>query len=395
MEDRVANPCLLPAVAALLLLPACGPPASLVEEDLGPIEAVVDEVARTVWPGVQGEDGRYVRLLNGFFAGEPTAFWFGGFAPRRTADLFWFCRSGDASCPFDEAGGFARDRAVGDPVFATMPGEVDHSPFWRLWVVRVPEGYEPNELKSTFGIEQAAEDGRVVVEAAVTDHGGDIGPAEVLVHCLMVLQGTVLEGNGDDLVGRPGEPSRAIVPRTGWHKQYRVNVFDFVDTEGVFAPNLSSESVPLMPEANIFVFHRDCLGGSTSPACAALDRDEVAVSERGIERDLTGDGDRRDTNNIIGAFPGVAAGPDPWESAYSPLWRVKAVRVPAASDAAVNLIDTSGDQDVTDARSVADVRALVQAGLVAEPEDLPEDTSSSIPSNDGAVFFSCHTQVAL
>ncbi len=373
----------------------CPSQTSLVEEDLGPIEQVVDEVARTVWPGVEDDNGeRHVRLLNGFFGGEPTAFWFGGFAPRATADLFWFCRDDDAGCPFDDAGGFARDRAVGDPVFATMPGEVDHSPFWRLWVVRVPPEYEPNELKSTFGIKEAAEAERVVVETAVIDHGGDIGPAEVLVHCLMVLEGTTLEGNGDDMVGRPGVPSLAVVPRTGWHKQYRVNVFDFADTEGFFAPNLSSESLPLMPEASIFVFYRDCLGGSTSPACDALDRPEVSVSERGVEEDLTGDGDRRDTNNIIGGFPGAPTGPDPWESAYSPLWRVKAVRVPAAGDADVSLIDTTGDQDSSDATAVADVRALFEAGLIEEPTDLTEDPSNAIPSNDGAVFFSCHTQVA-
>ena len=395
-EGRIAGSAFVRFLFAVLLVVLAGCPAAtpLAEEDLGPIEAVVDEVARTVWPGVEGEDGRFVRLLNGFFAGEPTAFWFGGLAPRRTADLFWFCRDGDASCPFDDSGSFARDRAVGDPVFATMPGEVDHSPFWRLWVVRVPADYEADELKSTFGIQQAADAGRVFVEAAVADHGGDIGPAEVLVHCLMVLEGTVLEGNGDDLVGRPGEPSQRVVPRMGWHKQYRVNVFDFVDTEGVFAPNTSSESVPVMPEANILVFHRDCAGGSTSPACDALAMPEVAVSERGVEEDLTGDGDKRDTNNIITGFPGVAPGADPWETPYSPLWRVKGVRVPAATDADVDLIDTTGDQDVSDARSVADVRTLVEAGLIAEPEDLPEDGGISFPGNGGSLFFSCHTQVA-
>ncbi len=373
----------------------CEAPDSRAEEDLGPIEQVVDEIARTVWPGVEDDQGRRrVRLLNGFFAGEPTAFWFGGLAPRHTADLFWFCREDDALCPFDEAATFNRGRAVGRPVFATMPGEVDHSPFWQVWVVRVPDDYEPDELKSVFGIQQAAVQERVVVEAAVTDHGGDVGPAEVIVHCLMVLEGTVLEGNGDDLVGRPGEPSQAVPPRTGWHRQYRVNVFDFIDTEGVFAPNPNSESVPVMPDANLFRFQRDCAGGSASPVCDASDTDEEVVSERDVEVDLNGDGDLRDSNDIIGGFPGAEPGADPWETAYSPLWRIKVVRVPAEHDADVALIDTTGDQALSDARSVADLRALFEAGLVSEPEDLQEDPTSGIPGNDGDVFFSCHTQVA-
>ena len=376
----------------LLALAACTPDAPI-EADLGPIEQVVDPVARTVWPGVEDEAGRHVRLLNGFFDGEPTAYWFAGFAPRRTADVFWFCRDSDPACPFDSDGAFDRSKTLGEPVFATMPGEIDHSPFWLLWVVRVPDDYAPDELKSTFGIEQAAEEGRVSVEAAIADHGGEVGPAGVILHCLVVLEGTTLQGNGDDLVGRPGEPSRAIPLRGGWHKQYRVNVFDFIDTEGVFAPSEASESVPLMPDSNIFVFHRDCAGGSTSPACAALDHDEVSVSERGVEEDLTGDGDRRDTNNVIAGFPGAPLGEDPWESAYSPLWRVKAARVPAASDD-LALIDTTGDQFDTEVSSVQDLRALVEAGLIPEPEDLSEeDAGDAIPGNEGSVFFNCPSQV--
>ena len=384
------------ALAAALLGPLAGcehDPASG-EEDLGPIDATVDELARTVWPGVDGDDGRFVRLLNGFFGDEPTAFWFGGLAPRHTADLFWFCREGDTACPFDGSGAINRAAAVGDPVFATMPGEVDHSPFWRLWVVRVPGDYEADELKSTLGIQQAAEEGRVSVEVARIDHGGDIGPAEVIVHCLMVLEGTTLEGNGDDLVGQPGVASELVPLRGGWHKQYRVSVFDFIDTEGVFAPNPSSESVPRMPDSTLFVLERDCAGGSTSAACAALGQDAAPVSELDVAADLTGDSDRRDTNDVLAGLLGQPLGGDPWERAYSPLWRVQRVRVRAEHDADVALIDTTGDQGQSDARSVADLRALFEAGRIDAPEDQPEDPALAIPSNDGAMFFSCHSQVA-
>lgn len=386
---------LAPLLALSPLLAGCEPEVSDAEEDLGPIEQTVDEVARTVWPGVDDDDGRAVRLLNGFFDGEPASWWFAGFAPRRTADVFWFCPEEDATCPFDDAGTFDRSRAIGAPVFATMPGESTHSPFWLLWVVRVPSDYEPDELKSTFGIQQAAEAGRVQVEAAVVDHGGDIGPAGVIVHCLMVLEGTVLQGNGDDLVGRPGEATEPVPVRTGWHKQYRVNVFDFIDTAGVFAPNPSSESVPTMAESDHFVFHRDCAGGSLSPACDALGQDAAPVSERGLDADLTDDGDRQDTNNILTGLPGAEPGVDPWEVTYSPLWRVKAVRVPAEGDDDVSLIDTTADQDDSDARSVADVRALVEAGIVPEPEDLSEAEAGANPieGNEGVLFFNCPAQV--
>ena len=244
----------------LLALAACEEPKDQqTEVDLGPIEAVTDEVARTVWPGNVLPNGvRRVRLLNGFFDGEPSAYWFAGFASRLTADVFWFCREGDTACPFDDDGVIDRSRTVGDPVFARVPGEEGYSPFWLVWTVRVPEDYVADEIKSTHGIEQAVASGRVVVERHITDHGRDVGPDETIMHCLLVLEGTLLEGNGEELVGRPGVMSKKLEISTGWHKQYRVQVFDFTPNEGVFPPDTATESRALMPSADIFVFFRDC-----------------------------------------------------------------------------------------------------------------------------------------
>ena len=57
------------AASAALLLTACPPVEDTAEEDLGPIEQILDEVTMTVWPGVEGSEGRHVRRVNGFFNG--------------------------------------------------------------------------------------------------------------------------------------------------------------------------------------------------------------------------------------------------------------------------------------------------------------------------------------
>lgn len=363
------------------------------EADLGRIEATLDDVTKTVWPGNIRVDGsRYIRLLNGFFDGEPSAYWFAGFASRKTADVFWFCREGDAACPFDEKGAVDRNRTIGDPVFARIPGEDGYSPFWLVWTVRVPEDYEANEIKSTLGIERAAKSGRVLVERHIHDHGGDIGPDETIMHCLLALDGTELEGNGDDILGKPGVKSLFVPPQPGWHKQFQVTFYDFTESEGVFPPDPATESRSLMPTADIFVFFRDCGGGSKSPLCEWATAPLVAVSERGVEQDFTGDGDKMDNNNIISGFPRTEP-PHELDRVYSPLWRVNVVRVIPEHDDEVGLITVGSDQNDTQIRSPANIRTLVSEGKVAEPVGMSEELAGNmIPGNDGKVFFNCPSQ---
>lgn len=381
------------SVLVLSLSAACADPDRLVEADLGPIEAVLEEVVKTVWPGLVDQDGRrFVRLLNGFFDGEPTSYWFSGFAPRFTAEVFMFCREG-ATCPLDDTGVLDPSLAVGGPVFARVPGERGYSPYWVVRVVRVPADYEPDAIKSVFGIDNAVAEGRVRVETLVADHGGEVGVAEVLIHCLLVLAGTQLEGNGADLVGQPGMPSRTIPIQEGWHKQYRVQFYDFAPSEGIFGPDPESTGAQLMPSANIFVLFRDCAGGSAAMLCGKTSGGFPAVSERGVEDDLTGDGDKADTNNLIAAFPGVSPA-DPSDRPYSALWAVQVVRVLPERDADVDLIDTSGDQNRTDIKSVTTMREFVTQGLLAPPEPMSEEEAGDrIQGNDGKVFFNCPSQV--
>ncbi len=384
--------------AAAVMLTACpGVDEPTFEEMKGPIEDILDEVSMTVWPGVVQDDGvRHIRRINGFFQGEATGYWFANFASKNSPDVFWFCEEGDTACPFDEDGVVDRTRTLGNPVFSTMPGEADFSPFWLAWVVRVPADYEANSIKSVYGIEQAELNGEVAVEQVIFDHGGEIGPAQAIHHCLLVLTGTELEGNGEDLMNQPGVPSHYLPPREGWFRQYAVEFYDFTDNEGVFPPAETSESRPKMPHADIFVFFRDCEGGSDSMVCdfAASSAEAGAVSERGIEEDFTTDGDKGDTNNIISGFPGVVnEGENADDAVYSPLWRVMMVMVPPENDDKFELLDGSLDQNVSDIKSLRTMEDYVEQGLLREPTELSEaQAGNSIPGNDGILFFNCPSQ---
>lgn len=381
------------AAALAALLSGCPTePDPWPETSLGPIEQVIDEVTATVWPGVEAETGRHVRLLNGFFNGDPTAYWFAGFASRRAADVFWFCPEGDEACPFTDNGTIDRDATIGDPVFAVKPGDAAYSPFWLVWKVTVPAGYQPDELKSVAGIEAAAVGGRVAVERALYDHGGDVGPDAAIMHCLLVLDGTELQGNGADLVGQPGVPALDIPVERGWNRKYSVSFFDFTGNSGLFPPAADSESIPLFPTADIFVFFRDCVDGSQTDLCMQTGVPHAAVSERGVELDLTNDGDRADNNNIISGFPRTPA-PHPLERIYSPLWRAMKVLIDPAHDDDVVLFDTTGEQSDTEVRTLARMREMVDLGWVAEPHQISEmDSGNAIAGNDGVTFFNCPSQ---
>jgi len=209
-----------------------------------------------------------------------------------------------------------------------------------------------------------------------------------------VLHDTELAGNGADMVGQPGVPSRHVPMLEGWHKQYRVGFYDFSVTEGLFAPDPRGGDRTWMPAAVIFVMYRDCAAGSTESVCDLIDAPLVSVSERGVERDLNGDGDRSDTNNVIAAFPGRPP-PDPVDRPYSALWAVNVVTVAPEADADVQLIDRTGDQARSDVTDATTLRAWVEAGSLLEPQPMSEaQAGDRIPGNDGEVFFNCPSQVA-
>ncbi len=364
------------------------------EADLGPIENMIDEVGETMWPGNVTASGlRHVRRINGFYDGEAAAYWFAGFASRLPADVFWFCRDGDTSCPMDSSGTIDRSRTVGRPVFARIPGDAGFSPFWRVWVVDVPSHYQADEIKSVAGIDKASGAGSVTVRPLVFDHGGEIGTDMTIMHCLLVLSDTELQHNGGDMINQPGTASMPVPAQTGWHKQHQVQFFDFTESEGVFAPAVATESVALMRTADIFVMFRNCEAGSQVATCGHTSSALSAVSERGIEFDLNGDNDKADSNNIISGFPRTINS-DPVDIHYSPLWRVMRVRIEPENDDAVPLIDSTGDQNDSILKTPRSIREAAAKGLVHPPETVSEAAAGdAIIGNDMTTFFNCPAQI--
>ncbi len=368
-------------LALLTLLLACSDAADDTAPSLGPIEAVVDAKARSIWPGLlQPDESRQVPSISTYYQGEPRECWLFGPSTRQTADVFLFCHEGDAACPYNDAGQAQWQRMVGDPIFARQPGEVGYSPYWLVWVVRVGSDYAANRLKSVDAVHTAANAKQVRLEQHVFNHPDPFGPGPTVMHCALVLAGTQLAGQSDKW--------QPVADRQGWLKQYRVHFYDFSATEGVGPAAPVSQSRPLMIVSDAWLPMRDCAAGSTSPACAAHSTLKGAVSELHAEADWNGDGDERDTNLILSTWPYAAAVP------YSPLWRINLATVHADRDADVPMIDLPGTASSSALRSPQDLQLAQKKGWVAADEALTEtQTGVRVPGNDGAVYFSCPVRV--
>jgi len=387
---------------------------SIVEPDRGPIEATLDEVDKTVWPGIVDDEGnRFVKMVSSFFDEKASVYWFWGFASRAVADVFIPCYEGEALCPLDERGRVNWTKLAGNPVFARIPGQEGFSPFWLVWTVTVPKSYPPNALKSVEGITAASQRGEVSVKHHIHDHGGTTGKDFTITHCNHLLEGTSLERQDVPYIVPSPTPSASVLPdlklltgtsytgpngikqrhmetRKGWHKGYRVGFIDFSKFEGVFAPDKASPSKLHVPTSDIFIMVHDCAAGSQALVCSKTEAVKGTVSERSVGVDFTGDGDMIDTNNVLMGFPG-ATPPDPvLDKPYSPLWRVMQARVNIAYDEEIKLIDRYGQKGMSDVKSSATIRKLVDAGKIFEPVFVPEGMfGTSIPGNDGLTFFDC------
>ncbi len=367
-----------------------------VDEDLGPIDDSLSFAERVNWPGTDQAAGRVIPFIRGFGEGNPTAYWFLGFASRRTADSFWFCREGE-QCPLDGNQRLNWDTLVGNPLFTRLPGQPEFSPFWQMWKVTVPADYEADAIKTTARLDRLANEGVVTVEPFIVDFGNlfgeEAGFQEVVLHCALVLTGTTLAENGETLPDGSG-PMMTIPNRFGWNEGYKVEFVDFTVSDGVFAEAPDSENRPLMRSANIYIQWRDC-NATPRPAICDLPGyayvDKRPVSERGLGQDITGDNDPNDTNNTLGSVP--CKQPElAEEKSYSPLWAVNNVQGTQSNQLA--MIDTNADQAVSDIASAADIFAAMDNGLVLEPVPATEDsTGNPVPGNDGQVFFNCPNPV--
>lgn len=383
------------AVAVALAAACGGGETSDVDTDLGYIDDTLEFSDRINWPGVDRANGREIPFIRGFGNGRPAAYWFLGFASRRTADSFWFCREGDELCPLDANQRLNWDRLVGHPVFTRKPGDLEFSPFWQMWRVTVPDDYEPDAIKTTETLDRLEREGVVTVAPFILDFGtvqGElIGPQEVILHCALILHGTTLAENGELLPDDSGPMLRLETTR-GWHQGYRVDFVDFSPSDGVFPEADDSENRPLMPFANIYIHWRHCTGAEDADICSIPGyayNDRRPVSERGLGQDVTGDGDANDTNNVLGAVPCERTRAE--EKVYSPLWGVNMLFV---EEPATQLIDSYADQMQSDVKSAETLFDNVELGVLTEPEPQTEDTSGNpVPGNEGQVFFNCPNPV--
>lgn len=383
---------------ALAIVALIGCPEPTVEADVdvdrGPVEATLTASDRINWPGLDHGSGREILYTHGFAEGRPVGYWFLGFAQRKTADSFWFCRDGDTQCPLDDNHRINWSHLVGNPLFMRLPGQPGFSAFWQVWVVRVPESYEADSIKTIGSLHRRTLDGELEVSELITDFGtlqGEaVGPRETILHCALALAGTTLALNGTRMVDDTGEMLRLEL-KQGWHEGLRVNFVDFSPTDGVFPAADDTETRPLMPMANIYILWRSCdvpEGTPRPPICdlPGSDTHKRAVSERGAGQDFCNNRQTDDTNNTLGAL--ACERQRSSELRYSPLWKINFVQLEPGVD--VGLIDTYADNVMSEIKSANDLFARVETHEFQQPVPQREDEAGNpVPGNDGLIFFNC------
>jgi hypothetical protein len=362
------------------------------DPDLGPIENTLGFEDRVAWPGLDIATGRQILSLRGFADDAQIGYWFFGFGARRTADAFVFCREGDEACPLDEHRRLNWSHIVGHPIFTRIPGDPEFSPFWAMWIARVPADFEPDSVKTIETLDRLAQQGVIKADRFIMDFGVidnlPVGPREVVLHCALVLSGTELSRQDLPQLDQPDTPILEI-PRTfGWFQGHRVEFFDFSISEGVFPAADDGESRATMRIANVYILWRDCADDPHPAICDFPGFAETAarpVSERGLGQDMTGDHDATDTNNVFGSGPCSLKYPGT-ELTYSPLWGPQKAIV--SMD--VGMPDTYLDQFRSDVQSAGDVFALVDEEHALQPTFMMEDeTGNPVPGNQGRIMFDC------
>ena len=380
--------------AWLILLVACASCASCTSapadpDDLGWIDDSLAPTERNDWPGLDRGDGRRIPFIRGFGEGDASGYWFLGAATEETIDSFWFCREGEPDCPLDAHHRVNWRTLVGHPLFSYLPGDPAYSHWWWMWTVVVPSDYEPDSIKSIGTLFRVAGEGGVRVERTITEL--DNVPSDTIMHCALVLRGTELEDNGGPMPNGVGR-RLALQRHFGWRQGYRVEFIDFTPQDGVYPPAPGSGPRPRMPTANLYIPFRSC-EADPPPRICELPGDAAPlrrpISEPGLGQDITGDGDANDSNNIVGALPCRRGRPE--ENAYSPLWAVFAVDVPA--ETSLRLIDDSGGTDRTDVASAEQLYLSVDAGLLPEPRRLTSGALLGEPDPGEPLFFNCPSPV--
>lgn len=292
----------------VLALAACGGETAWL-----PAGATVPPPDAATLARIDANDGveRDVLLVTGFAEGDPVRYWDLGAVPSDdTMPMYFLCRreTGSACAPVDHP-----------PVAELLPGDVGHSHFGRVHEVEVTDAWDGERLPSRQAIDDAVRDG--LVRAPVrTDRSA---------HCPIVHPDVRLDlGEGSEAAPAPiyvGGIEAACIP--------------FHETHGLRALSDTTEGLVLV--RNVYALFRD---GEDAP-----------ISEIVRDEDLTGDGDRRDTNNVLGvAFSSLT---------YTPLWRVVRVVVPAGYSS----IDTSMDDATATYTAATDMFTIDPTTYEIEP----------------------------
>lgn len=276
------------AATALAALFACGCLDPLVSDEPGlsgfilpagsPVPSAHDDpsIERQIRlnDGVEG----LVPRINAFAEGEPVATWDFGPAPSFAAPLFFLVR---------REGENIFSPVKHPPVIDAIPGDDAYSPFWAGLLVVVTESYEDQLLTSFDAVQEAVELG--LVEAPIKTGEAANYP---------VVAGDVSLEVGDEELAPPSHLFWAGMT---------VDYYDF--------GRLKIANEVNVPIADRYVLHRV----GNEPANEVL-----------LNVDITDDGDRNDTNDILTGRQG--------EDGYSPLCRT--VEVAVSSDA--NTLDNPG-----------------------------------------------------
>lgn len=231
-----------------------------------------------------------VPLRGAFAAGAPVQFWDFGPAPNLAVPIWVIVRE-------DPDGMFASNTRRFAPVgqgniIDAVPGDPGYSPYWRVFLVPVTDLW----------------DGELVTSAAAIDAGVQAGLLERPISLQLAVNCPVVDAD----VRLEATPGELTPPDEGYYRGVRVAYFSFE----VFT--LGGEGVAAPP---VYALRRE--GG-----------EPLDETLRGV--DMTGDGDRVDSNDVFA----IAWGAPGYSSVVT---RVEVVvRAETAS------IDTSGDDAQAD-----------------------------------------------
>jgi hypothetical protein len=289
------------AVLAWGVLGGCsgpsGPHAWLAPGSMVPAAEDDPVVAATI----DERDGvpRVVPLVHGFAEGSPIAYWdFERVDTAGTMPLYRLCRRVSATTCTPVEHPYVVD---------ALPGDDGYSHFGRLYEVEVSGTWAGEIMPSREAIDDAVRDGLAVAPVRTDRY----------LHCPIVHREVRVEVRDGATLG----PVPVYVRGT------EARCVDFSATHG--PRELADDRTGSISVRNVYVVFRE--------------GDELPIHEAIRDEDLTGDGDRADTNNILGvAFANAS---------YTPLWQPVTVTVPATYAS----IDTARDQTMADYRAASDM----------------------------------------